>query len=266
MAVALSISIPGSGRQLDKLSSQGLGTPKRRAASFHACWSTLRAKRRSWRGSSSCCSTGDENNGNIGKVAFGGRDGSFFHWSSGYSQTTVTDGQWHCIVGVAGNGSWDVYVDGTLASSQAGSTNNMSTEATVPFSSGWSAYSFYPLWFNGDIDNVRVYNRALTAYEVECFSVIDTTITLGDIQLHNADIRLFPNPTTGHLILEFTGETPKSGTLQLLDLYGRTVRKETLQPGKRTHNCSITNLPAGVYFAKVMDGGEPVLVEKIVKQ
>lgn len=209
---------------------------------------------------------GDENNGNIGRVAFGGRDGSFFHWSSGYSQTTVNDGQWHCIVGVAGNGSWNVYVDGTLASSQVGSTNNMATEANIPFGIGWNQYSFYPLWFNGDIDNVRVYNRALTAYEVECFSVIDTTITLGDIQLQNADIRLFPNPTTGHLILEFTGETPKSGTLQLLDLYGRTVRKETLQPGKRTHNCSITNLPAGVYFAKVMDGGEPVLVEKIVKQ
>lgn len=209
---------------------------------------------------------GDENNGNIGRVAFGGRDGSFFHWSSGYSQVTVNDGEWHCIVGVAGNGYWDVYVDGALANRQAGGTNNIATEANVPFSIGWNAYPFYPLWFNGDIDNVRVYNRALTAYEVECFSVVDTTITVSIIPIQNAEIRLFPNPTSGDLILEFTGGTPKSGTLQLLDLYGRIVRNETLLPGNETYDCSIANLPAGVYFAKVLDAGKPVMVEKFVKQ
>lgn len=83
-------------------------------------------------------------------------------------------------------------------------------------------------------------------------------------QVHS--IRLFPNPTTGELTLEFTGATPKAGTVQILDLLGRTLRTEALLPNSQVHQLSIATLPAGVYFLKVMDGSEPVWVQKVVKQ
>lgn len=78
-------------------------------------------------------------------------------------------------------------------------------------------------------------------------------------------IRLFPNPTTGELTLQFTGEAPKKGSVQLLDIYGRTHLTEILLPGSREYRLSISTLPAGVYFVRVFEEGVPVWVEKIMK-
>ncbi len=78
-------------------------------------------------------------------------------------------------------------------------------------------------------------------------------------------IRLFPNPTTGALTLELKGHLHNAGSVQILDLLGRTLRTETLQPDSQMHLISIKELPEGVYFVKVLDKGEQVWVQKIVK-
>ncbi len=87
-----------------------------------------------------------------------------------------------------------------------------------------------------------------------------------DNPLQGQGIRLFPNPTTGELTLEFKGQIPKAGSVQILDLLGRTLRTETLLPVSQAHQLSIATLPAGFYLVKVTEGGEPVWIEKVVKQ
>ncbi|MBI5916461.1 MAG: T9SS type A sorting domain-containing protein [Bacteroidetes bacterium] len=87
-----------------------------------------------------------------------------------------------------------------------------------------------------------------------------------DNPLQGQGIRLFPNPTTGDLTLEFTGATPKAGAVQIIDLYGRLLHSETLPPGGQTHPLSIASLSAGMYFVRVMDDGVPVWMRRVVKQ
>lgn len=77
---------------------------------------------------------------------------------------------------------------------------------------------------------------------------------------------LFPNPATNDLTLVFNRETTKETTLQFLDLLGKSVHSETLQPGSQSHRLWIEALPAGVYFLRVLNGGEPVWVERVVKK
>lgn len=79
-------------------------------------------------------------------------------------------------------------------------------------------------------------------------------------------IRLFPNPTSGAFTLEFRGAVPKSGNVQILDLYGRMVGKEHLPSGQLTHQLSVATLPSGMYFVQVTEGGVPIWAERIVKQ
>ena len=80
-------------------------------------------------------------------------------------------------------------------------------------------------------------------------------------------VHLYPNPTTDALTLRFDGATPMKGQLQIIDLWGRMVKMERLLPGgSQSHSFSITTLPAGVYFVKVLDDGVPVWVEKVVKK
>jgi Secretion system C-terminal sorting domain len=79
-------------------------------------------------------------------------------------------------------------------------------------------------------------------------------------------ILLFPNPTTGLLTLEFKDATPKAGSIQILDLLGRILLHEPLLPGNLTYEFSLDKLPSGVYFVKVLEGGDAVWVQKVVKQ
>ncbi|MDQ3017449.1 MAG: T9SS type A sorting domain-containing protein, partial [Bacteroidota bacterium] len=114
---------------------------------------------------------GNSIGGGIGRVAFSGRDGSKKYHTSGHgtNPTLVNDGAWHCIVGTAGNGVWKVYVDGVLQSQSGAtaSTVNIAPSTAVPFTIGRHTTQ-YPLQMNGDIDNVLVYNRVLSAAEIVC--------------------------------------------------------------------------------------------------
>lgn len=79
-------------------------------------------------------------------------------------------------------------------------------------------------------------------------------------------IRLFPNPTSNDFTLEFMGAVPKAGSVQILDLYGRLLERQNLPPGQQEHQLSLVNLPAGMYFVRVTDGGVPIWAKKLIKQ
>ncbi len=114
-------------------------------------------------------SIGNGLNQNIGQVLFGGRDGTSGSGPghlSGYSTKKVNDGEWHCLTGIAADQQWEVYVDGALENSAFGSTIDMSTSLDVPFTIGFQIPAS-PVWMNGDIDNVRLYNRRLTDCEIK---------------------------------------------------------------------------------------------------
>jgi len=86
------------------------------------------------------------------------------NWSTAgaLSAGSVADGKWHHVVGMLASGVMSLYVDGVFASSVTEAANTLSTGfayigATRP-SSGW---------FNGVVNDCRVYNRALSATEVK---------------------------------------------------------------------------------------------------
>jgi hypothetical protein len=142
-------------------------------------------------------SVGNGLNQNVGQVSFGGRDGTSgtgVGHSSGWSPALVNDSTWHCLVGKAADGMWSVYVDGALESSAPGSTiGGIAPSTSVPFTIGYQNPAS-PVWMNGDIDNVVVYNRALTDEEIGCFCSnslpMDTCTCLGfeDLQFYNENI------------------------------------------------------------------------------
>ena len=96
------------------------------------------------------------------------------------TQTTVTDagpyepGAWHHVVGVADDVSKTItlYVDGQA--------KNSSTYSGTLYDHGTSAYSIGQ-YFTGNLDDVRIYDRALTAAQVK--TVFDNSMTFKDTGL-----------------------------------------------------------------------------------
>ena len=74
----------------------------------------------------------------------------------------VNDGNWHHIVGVVDGTTVKLYRDGNFIISATG-TNNLNTgNAKVVI----GRHPLYPDYFNGLIDDVQIYNRALSADEI----------------------------------------------------------------------------------------------------
>lgn len=101
-----------------------------------------------------------------------------------------------------------------------------------------------------------------------CFEQNDSTFltAVGERNFIRPNIRIYPNPTSETISIYFDSLRPKVDQLQIIDLWGRVVQTEVLTSGIQQHSFSLLTLPAGVYFVKVMEGGIPVWVEKVVKQ
>ena len=83
------------------------------------------------------------------------------------SSSTVTDGQWHHVVGVrdssGGTGSLKIYLDGVEAGSADGGTDAMPNGSEVWIGSGTNGGSK----MTGDIDEVAIWNTALQLADVQ---------------------------------------------------------------------------------------------------
>jgi hypothetical protein len=81
------------------------------------------------------------------------------------STLTYNDDIWHCAVGTRNktNGSINLYVDGSFITSGTGNTNSLTGATTIRIGSIQTNIQF----FNGNIAQVSMYNRALTASEIQ---------------------------------------------------------------------------------------------------
>jgi len=81
------------------------------------------------------------------------------------STTTVTTGGWFHIVGVRGKGRVKLYVNGALEADEADITGDLSNTLNLIF--GANSKRNVGTWFDGIIDEVRVYNRVLSVDEIK---------------------------------------------------------------------------------------------------
>lgn len=115
-----------------------------------------------------------------------GRDGNDFFSESDNNSVSLLDDEWHHVVGIVDKSTWKIYVDSELIGSFdnghtmvdiGGSTNNLrfgrrsSNSMVLP-----------PNFYKGEIDDIFIYNRAITLeeinilYELDCHVVKESEI------------------------------------------------------------------------------------------
>ena len=81
------------------------------------------------------------------------------------------------------------------------------------------------------------------------------------------DLQLYPNPTKGDIILSFSLEESGATTIEVLDIYGKTVQQlmqnESLYAGDYQLSLVEKSLLPGTYFVK-MNSGNKTAIEKLV--
>jgi len=91
-----------------------------------------------------------------GKARFDGATADGNTYSSGASTTTVTDNNWHFIVGQRSGSNYNIFVDGVKEATATGDTGSFSNAVNMYLGSDTGTTNY----FNGSIDEFSVDNRA----------------------------------------------------------------------------------------------------------
>jgi len=107
----------------------------------------------------------DTPNNSTGTVMFDGRDSTHTYRSS-TGATRIDDNKWHLVVGQRQGTTWAIFVD-TALSAQSNVNNGSSIQNSAPLTIGAQSSGAGSTWWNGLIDDVRIYNRALSIDEIK---------------------------------------------------------------------------------------------------
>lgn len=105
-------------------------------------------------------------------------------------------------------------------------------------------------YFNGAIDDIRIYNRVLDQLEVDSLFNESDPITLGlsDNSSTNNSIGIYPNPTKN--LINFTIQA----NVQMTSVTGQIIAEI-----KNVNTLDISNYPTGIYFLTFIDTNRQVV-------
>ncbi|MBU6159417.1 MAG: T9SS type A sorting domain-containing protein [Bacteroidetes bacterium] len=205
----------------------------------------------------------------------------FAYGSAGYgsSNSLFNDNNWHNIICTVDSDSVRFYYDGVQTSAVLKGPNL--TFNSQPIKIGRSIATYWKA-FNGIIDDIAIYNRALSEQEIKnlytgniCYqsvSVTDTlfinsTITSFNPITYENTIKIYPNPSQGQLTIDFGNINTLSGyQMKVINPVGQQIFQSNIT--QRISNISLSSFSAkGVYFVQLIDSkGEVRENRKIVIQ
>lgn len=165
------------------------------------------------------------------------------------SGTSYDDGKWHLYIGTFDGSIAKIYVDGILKNSETISSLETNLEFIKIGSD--SEMSF----FNGFIDDVRIYNRVINVDEINAI-YNKTTGGKAITDLKKSTISLFPNPTTSHIQLKGIDGKVK------LSLFSIDAKLLLTKEFAENETISICTLPKGIYMVRI--NTKEGIIEKIL--
>lgn len=143
----------------------------------------------------------------------------------------------------------------------------MSTSWTTYTSAPWTATQNYNTLTISVWNNFAINDGAYVSWsriDDVCIRRIGTSAT--HESTGREDARLFPNPTSGDITVDFGGPLEEETMLWVMDLTGRKIQQVTAEQGQSAQALSLAQYPAGVYLVRAMRAGREVWTEKVVKE
>ncbi len=174
------------------------------------------------------------------------------------SKTTVATGTWYHVVGIYDGANFDLYLDGALSAHSTFSGSILTT--SIDFMIGQERPNVTGHSFNGVLDDIRIYNYALTAYEI--LNLYDEIVGIDDdkqsLPAQFALSQNYPNPFNPQTTIQYQIKTAGNVKLEIFDLRGRKVESlvnEYQQAGYYTIIWDAPNTSSGIYFVRLQAKG-----------
>lgn len=174
------------------------------------------------------------------------------------------DGQWHHVVFTKSGSLGIFYKDGVVTGTINTMTNLTLQSAVTPFTIG--SRNNFTSFFNGDIDDVSIYNRTLSSTEVDQmyhYNNWPTTTTGLLTNEKNENFIIYPNPTNGVFSISSMSITKDNSKLQIINSLGEIILDKNIVSENETFN--LNNYNSGIYFIKIYSNHN-VITKKLIKE
>ncbi|MFA7381016.1 MAG: LamG-like jellyroll fold domain-containing protein [Bacteroidia bacterium] len=169
------------------------------------------------------------------------------------------DALWHHVTVVNEfGGATSLFIDGQFA----GSSNSTFTSENFNITganlvAGFTNALGTDYYYKGNLDDIRIYNRALSGLEADSLFKDANPVSVGIKESATASgVSFYPNPTQGYITLS------NNCNISITDITGKLV-----QEAQNTNSINLTNQPAGIYFITLTNTqGELIHRSKLIKE
>jgi hypothetical protein len=176
----------------------------------------------------------------------------------------LTKGFWWYVTMVHDGKDDIIYIDGKEANRKPAPGTLNSTAR--PFGMGSNPIEGKQ-YFIGALDEVKIYNKALTAAEIEklyASGVTDVPDARSDL---SGIVRMaYPNPAKDELFLEHRFPASAQVLLRVFDVQGKQLDAQRFQGGDGTFRLDVSQYPAGQYALNFVVDGAHYGTLQFVKQ
>ena len=184
-----------------------------------------------------------------------------FNASDIIDTTDITLNAWHHAMLTVTSDSATMYLDGSSIGTKSISSQYHSMDVSTKATSG-TTRALSNGFFEGKIDNLRVYNRVLNATELNELYVLG----LKEVR-RPGSVRVFPNPASDMLTIQPGGiPAAESHTIEISNSLSQVVYSTALTEQSLQINLSALG-SKGLYFATLKDqSGHIIDIQKIILQ
>ena len=183
------------------------------------------------------------------------------------SQTELTIGDYYHIVALYDGNDYELYINGEFDAFSSFSGKLLTT--TIDLMIGQVLPENTQYNFNGVLDDIRIYNYAISFAAIK--DLYDIGTSMSEHMLDNKPVEFvlyqnYPNPFNPTTTVSFSIPITEMVDLKIYDMLGReitTLISGEIEPGSHTVLWDARNLPSGVYFS-VIRAGEYTAVKKML--
>lgn len=183
---------------------------------------------------------------------------NFGNASIGTTDGAIAYDTWKHVTAVKTGDLLKIYIDGQLnATGNCGTTVPNYTSTVGRFGSMYFSSISPPQYngCNGSLDELRIYNRALTDNEILSlyqFNSLDNT----DFNTQNNSLVFYPNPSKGKI--NFNRAITN---IEIYDINGKQMKVDLNE-----ESVDVSNLAKGIYLIKIIDLNGETLIDKLIKE
>lgn len=176
---------------------------------------------------------------------------------------TIQENKWYVVVCTFDSTTYKMYINDTLKkiTTTHGYPIGSSNDSIVIGMDPWDAGAGYSYPMHAVLDDIKLFNRDLTA--AEAHEYYDSTLPVAVPNIANLEpaVNIYPNPAKDNITISLPANTKVS--MQLMNELGQALKEQNNIGNKE--DIDISTLPAGMYILK-LQFPEQTVYRKFIKE